>query len=152
MEQARRVRHEDEFEPQPERAKAREAEAASPEGLEKVLRFALPGKQDGESAGRTGPVTAREFAAAVDIVHEAAEAMRAAEGRSRDADARTQALAQRATEELKNSELRVQAAEGRARAAEARAQEAEQRAKDAEAWLRQIFSTIAEELPVKRPA
>ncbi len=126
------------------------------EGIEKVLRFAAPAPKAMEPepapAKSGGPVTAREFATAIDFVHEAAQAIKAAEERTREAESRTQGLAQRAAEELKNAELRIQALEARVRAAEGRAQEAETRAKEADAWLRQIFTTIAEELPVRRTA
>lgn len=122
------------------RAYAKDMDSGS-DGVDKVLRFALPEKREGPST-RTSSLTASDFAAAVDIVHGAAEAIRVAESRSREAEARTQLLVQRATEELKNAEARVQAAEARAQAAEMRAQEAE-------GWLRQIFSTITEELPVQ---
>ncbi len=155
MEQALRIQPEDMVAPAPvpERPKL---EAVS-EGVEKVLRFAPAAKspepeQAPVSAKAMGPVTAREFATAIDFVHEAAQAIRAAEDRTREAEARTQNLAQRAAEELKNAELRIQALEARVRAAEGRAQEAENRAKEADAWLRQIFTTIAEELPVRRTA
>jgi transposase InsO family protein len=122
------------------------------EGIEKVLRFAMPARPAELEAPKTpGPVTAREFATAIDFVHEAAQAIRSAEERTREAEARTQTIAQRAAEELKNAELRIQALEARVRAAETRAQEAEGRAKEADAWLRQIFTTIAEELPGRRP-
>lgn len=147
-EQARQTRGEEQLDPASgsSRARARDTDAGS-DGIDKVLRFALPEKRE-EPAIRTASLTARDFATAVDIVHGAAEAIRAAESRSRDAEARTHLLVQRATEELKNAETRVQAAEVRAQAAEARAQEAEARTKEAEGWLRQIFSTITEELPV----
>ena len=120
-----------------------------PEGIDKVLRFTPPEKRE-EPSARPTSLIARDFAAAVDIVHGAAEAIRAAESRTREAEARTQLLVQRATEELQNAETRIQAAEARAQAAEARAHEAEARTKEAESWLRQIFSTITEELPVHR--
>jgi hypothetical protein len=154
MEQALRIPAEDLAPAAPERPKP---EAVS-DGIEKVLRFAAPATKAAEAeaapsgARPAGPVTAREFATAIDFVHEAAQAIRAAEERTREADARTHALAQRAAEELKNAELRIQALEGRVRAAEGRAQDAEARAKEADAWLRQIFTTIAEELPVRKSA
>ena len=155
MEQALRI--------QPEEMAPAPAERPRPEivseGIEKVLRFAAPAAKTAEievappaAAKPAGPVTAREFATAIDFVHEAAQAIRAAEERTREADARTQSLAQRAAEELKNAELRIQALEARVRAAEGRAQDAEARAKEADAWLRQIFTTIAEELPVRKTA
>ncbi|NNM72532.1 hypothetical protein [Enterovirga aerilata] len=154
MEQALRIQPEDMGPAAPERAKP---ESVS-EGIEKVLRFAAPAAKAHEPepapapAKPAGPVTAREFATAIDFVHEAAQAIRAAEERTREAEARTHGIAQRAAEELKNAELRIQALEARVRAAEGRAQEAEARAKEADAWLRQIFTTIAEELPVRRTA
>jgi hypothetical protein len=153
MEQALRIQPQEEFPAQQEAPAPRpEAEGVS-EGIDKVLRFAMPPKQgDAEAPAKAGsPVTAREFAAAIDFVREGAQAIRAAEDRTREAEARTQNLAQRAAEELKNAELRIQSLEARARAAENRAQEAETRAKEADAWLRQIFTTIAEELPIRRP-
>jgi uncharacterized protein YlxW (UPF0749 family) len=127
------------------------------EGIEKVLRFAMPTKpvetEHTAATTRSAPfVTAREFAAAIDGVHEAAQAMKAAEERSREAETRTQTVAQRAAEELKNAEARIQTLEARVRAAENRASDAEARAQEADAWLRQILATIAEELPGRRPA
>lgn len=153
MEQALRIQPDEEPQIVPEMSKSRSEPDATSDGIEKVLRFAMPQKtaEASASAATVGPVTAREFAAAIDVVHEAAQSIRAAEERTREAEARTQNLAQRAAEELKNAELRIQALEARARAAEARAQEAEGRAKEADAWLRQIFATLAEELPVRRP-
>ena len=153
MEQALRLQPEDMASLPAERPKS---EAVS-EGIEKVLRFAAPAPRPVESEPAptpkaAGPVTAREFATAIDFVHEAAQAIKAAEERTREAESRTQSLAQRAAEELKNAELRIQALEARVRAAEGRAQEAETRAKEADAWLRQIFTTISEELPVRRTA
>jgi hypothetical protein len=153
MEQALRLQPEDMAPLPTERPKA---ETVS-EGIEKVLRFAAPAPKAMESEHApapkaAGPVTAREFATAIDFVHEAAQAIKAAEERTREAESRTQGLAQRAAEELKNAELRIQALEARVRAAEGRAQEAETRAKEADAWLRQIFTTISEELPVRRTA
>ena len=153
MEQALRIQH-DEAPLSVELAKARPAAETAQDGIDKVLRFAVPAAKPAESAASPNfaPVTAREFAAAIDVVHGAAQAIRAAEERTREFEARTHNIAQRAAEELKNAELRIQALEARARAAEARAQDAEARAKEADGWLRQIFTTLAEELPVGRPS
>lgn len=130
-----------------ERARAAKDGPAGDGSLEKVLRFAAPAR-DGEGERERGELpTMRDMANAVNLVHGAAQCIRAAEDRARDAESRNQAIMQRATEELKAAEARVQAAEARVRAADTRAGEAEGRAKDAEAWLRQIFSTISEELP-----
>ena len=122
------------------------------DGLEKVLRLSLPGReaeQDG-NRDRAAGISARDISQAMELVHAAAQSIRTAEERARDGEARTQALLQRATEELKGMEVRLQAADNRARTAEGRVQEAEARAKEAENWLRQIFATISEELPTRR--
>ena len=119
------------------------------EGIEKVLRFA-PARAGEDESGKPPPVSARDFASAMDLVRDAAGRIKAAEERSREADGRTHTIAQRAAEELKNAELRIQALETRARMAEGRAADAEARATEADAWLRQIFSTIADELPLRR--
>ena len=127
-------------------------EAASLSEFDRVLRFTPGGRgcdPDPAARDRTVP-TAREISQALDLVHEAAQTIRSADERVREGEARAHALVQRAGEELKSAEARVQAAEARTRAADARAQEAEGRAKDAENWLRQIFSTISEELPQRR--
>ena len=156
MEQALRIQPDEPLPAQAERAKARPESEQAAEGIEKVLRFAMPAAakapepEVAPTSKSGGPVTAREFATAIDFVHEAAQAIRAAEDRTREAESRTQSLAQRAAEELKNAELRIQALEARVRAAENRAHDAENRAKEADAWLRQIFTTISEELPVRR--
>ena len=80
MEQALRIQpHEDVPAEHEAPAPRPEAEGVS-EGIEKVLRFAMPPRQ-GEAeapAKAAGPVTARDFATAIDFVHEAAQAIRAA--------------------------------------------------------------------------
>lgn len=120
--------------------------------FDRVLRFTPGGRAsdlDPAARDRAAP-TARDISQALDLVHEAAQTIRSADERVREGEARAHALIQRAADELKSAEARVGAAEARARAAEARVQEAEGRAKDAENWLRQIFSTISEELPQRR--
>jgi hypothetical protein len=125
-------------------------------GLDKVRRFAMtppprdaapepPCERERDAPGR------RDWSAALDLVHNAAEAIRVTEERAEAMESRAQTLAERATEELQAAALRIQAAEARAKAAEARAQEAEARAKDAEAWLARLHDVIIEELPTRRP-
>ena len=152
MEQARKFRTD--ADPEDPFARLRSRAEASPavESLDKVLRFS-PGTRDaGQDAARerAGALSARDITQAIDLVHEAAQSIKAAEDRVREGDARTQALLERATEELKNAEARVQAAEARARTAEGRAQDADTRLREAEGWLRQVFSAISEELPQRR--
>lgn len=146
MESARKVRVEDGSEDTSERARVRQDSGL--ESLEKVLRFTLPSRDGETETGRPrASLSVRDITHALELVHGAAQNMKAAEERARESEVRTQALVQRATEELKSAEARVQASEARVRAAEARAQEAEARAREAEEWLSQIFSTISEELP-----
>ena len=118
----------------------------------KILRLRPQGGDRSPPSSRErGPsVTAQDIASALDLVRDAAASIRQADERVRDSETRTQALLHRAAEELKSAEARAEAAEALALAAEARAREAQARAEEAENWLRQIFATIAEELPGRR--
>lgn len=152
MDQARKLRTE--FDGDDPIARLRSRPDAGPvlDGFDKVLRFS-PGARAPDSEApreRAGSLSARDITQALDLVHEAAQSIKAAEERVRESDGRSQALLQRATEELKSAEARVQAAEARARTAETRAQDAEARLREAEGWLRQVFSAISEELPQRR--
>ena len=127
-------------------------------GLDKVLRFALTPREQAQEPPREREMPARrDWSAALDLVHDAAEAIRITEERAQAMESRAQTLAERATEELQAAVVRIQAAEARAKAAEARAleaearaKEAETRAKDAEAWLVRLHDVIVEELPSRR--
>ena len=149
-----------------QRARPRPAAETGFDSLEKVFRLSTPTEGQREPMSQREPLsqrepevqrerishrldvlTSRDIARALDLIHDAAQKIRAAEDQARDGEAKTQALLTRATEELAAMESRTQAAEARARVAEARLQDAETRAKEAEAWLRQIFTTIADELP-----
>lgn len=147
MDSARKVRVEGGSDDVSDRGRARPESGL--DTLEKVLRFTLPGREseaDGSRA-RSQNLSVRDITHALELVHGAAQSIKAAEERAREGEVRTQALVHRATEELKSAEARVQASEARVRASEARAQEAEARAREAEEWLSQIFATISEELP-----
>lgn len=152
MDQARKFRTDGEAEELVPRLRSRLETSPVLEGLDKVLRFSAGTRDAGQelSRERAGMLSARDISQAIDLVHEAAQSIRAAEDRAREGEARTQALLERATEELKNAEARVQAAEARARLAETRAQDADARLREAEGWLRQVFSAISEELPQRR--
>ena len=124
---------------------AARAETGTFAGLDKVLRLALAPKE--QSSVPRSSVAQRDLTAALDLVHQAAESIRVTEHRAKEMEARTRALADRATEELRLAEQRIQTAEARARAAEERAQQAEARAQEAEEWLKRIHDVIVEELP-----
>ena len=160
MEQALRARQDPaaDYRPEP----ARPASDTLTDGFDKVLRFASAGRPQevgpaaapptpyaNGMAGAALPVTAREIAAAIENVREVRQALTLANERTREAEARTQTLAHRAAEELRAAEGRIQALEARLRAAEVRCEESDKRANEADAWLRQIFSTIAQELPAR---
>ncbi|TDR88007.1 hypothetical protein [Enterovirga rhinocerotis] len=124
----------------------------TPEDFDKILRLTPTWREGRAEPGRERPsiLTSRDVAAALELVHEAAASIRAADERARDGDARVQIVIRRAAEEVKAAEDRARAAEARAQLAEIRTQEAEARAEEAENWLRQIFATISEELPRPR--
>lgn len=154
MDVARRARTEPDDDGSLARGRDRSDPPRSLHEIEKIFRLSSSSRDveasQRERADRGPGFTARDISHAIDLVHEAAQSIRAAEDRARDGEARTQALLQRAAEELKNADSRAQACEARARAAEARAHDAETRAKEAENWLHQIFATISEELPARR--
>lgn len=111
-------------------------------GLDKVIRFALsPAEEEQELAAgakREGEErTQRDWSAALDLVREASQAIRATEARNQEMEARIQGLMRRASEELEAAEARIEAAE-------ARAAEAEIRADAAEEWLRRFHDAITE--------
>ena len=113
-----------------------------------MLRLALnPKDQASEARSERNCLAKRDLAAALDLVHQAAESVRVTENRAQDMEMRTRALADRATEELRLAESRIQAAEARARAFEDRAVQAEARLHEAEEWLKRIHDVIVEELP-----
>ncbi len=154
MEQARKLQRDETADAQVAAPRLRRDEGdGGLAGLDKVLRFALTPRDQAVEAPREREAPARrDWSAALDLVHDAAEAIRLTEERAQAMEARAQTLAERATEELQAAAMRIQAAEARARAAEARAQEAEARAKDAEAWLVRLHDVIVEELPSRRSA
>jgi hypothetical protein len=106
--------------------------------LDRLLRVAMaPDERGGDRPaeglrGGRGGLTEYDFAAAVDLVGQASQAMREAQERAEETEARSKALLDRVTEQLNAAEARIKQAETRARIAEAREKEAEQRVKDAE--------------------
>lgn len=124
----------------------------SADALDNILRLGSGSKEAAPATAAYRPLRARrDSAAALDAVHQAAEAIRATEGQAREAEARGLALAERALKELKIAEGRVQAAEAAARAAEARAREAEAQAREAEDWLMRLQDAIKEHIVVRVP-
>jgi hypothetical protein len=115
--------------------------------LDRLLRVAMAPEERGPERGgertvdlpRGGRVglTEYDFAAAVDLVGQAAQAMRDTQERTEEMEARSKSLLDRVTEQLNAAEARVKSAETRARIAEAREKEAEQRIKEAEARERE---------------
>jgi hypothetical protein len=82
-----------------------------------------------------GGVVRRDWAAALDLINEACEAVKMSEQRAKDAELYNLNLVQSHAEQMKRAETRAQAAEGRAEAAERRAAEAEE-------WLLLFHDTI----------
>jgi DNA primase large subunit len=104
----------------------------SPNGMDKILRFARAQREGASAANARDDRAAHTGQAALDVVQQVAAAIRANE-------VRTETIVARAIEELK-------AAEARIRALEARALEAETRANEAEKWLHRLHQAIQEKL------
>lgn len=144
MEQARKLPWDDGARPPaPAKTPARREDVADHfAGLDKVIRFALsPAEQEMELASapkrESDMRTQRDWSAALDLVREASDAIRATEARNQEMEGRIQGLMRRAAQELET-------AEGRIENAEARAAEAEARADAAEEWLRRFHDAITE--------
>lgn len=143
MEQARKLPWDDGARPPAPKTPARREDVADHfAGLDKVIRFALsPAEQELEMA--SGPRkdgeerTQRDWSAALDLVREASEAIRATEARNQEMEARIQGLMRRASQELEAAEARIEAAEARTAEADARAEAAEE-------WLRRFHDAITE--------
>ncbi len=89
----------------------------------------------------------RDWSAALKLVRQAAEAMRAGGDWAQKLEAHTQSLLERMSKDLQDAQARLVAAEARTLASEVRAMQAEARAKEAEEWLRRIHDAILEVLP-----
>lgn len=118
-----------EFEPKPETA----------ELPKKVFPFSAPYKpwppQGGTERASVTATPQRDWSAALDLVHEAYEAIRIAEERAAAAEDYSKQLTQYHSEQLRVADARLAAAEKRAEIAEARA-------RDAEEWLVKFHDTI----------
>jgi hypothetical protein len=124
------------------------------ERMDNILRLGLSIK---EQAGNAPARTKRDWASALQVIRQAADAMSATEERAKEIETRSRAMADRAVEELKNAERRIHAAETAARTAEAatrnaeaRAREAESRAQEAEDWLMRFHDEILKYLIARR--
>jgi len=120
--------------------RSRRPAAAEPDDFENVLRLRLA---SGEQRGRERRL-GREGAAMLQAVKQASLEMTATENRARDIEARGVALAERALQQLKAAESRIQAAEEAARVAESRILKAEARAQRAESHLQEAEARAQE--------
>ena len=124
------------------------------ERMDNILRL---GKAIKEQAGNSQARPKPDWASALSVIRQAADAMSATEERAREIETRSRAMADRAVEELKNAERRIHAAEmaatsaeAAARNAEARAREAEARAQETEDWLLRFHDEIVKYLLARR--
>lgn len=124
------------------RLREQDRAADSADEAEKVLSF-MPASRDRDEAGRDRAATnKRDWAAALELVREASEAIRLSEERASELEAKTQDLLQRFREELKTAQMRIAASEKRAEEAEGRARDAENRMRDSEEWLARFHDAI----------
>jgi hypothetical protein len=122
--------------------------------MDNILRLGMSIKEQ----TNTSPSPAkRDWASALSVIRQAADAMSATEERAKEIESRSRAMADRAVEELKNAERRIHAAEmaaksaeAAARSAEGRAREAEARAQEAEDWLMRFHDEIVKYLITRR--
>jgi len=100
--------------------------------LSDVLHFAYNQKLPGDASdSEESSASSRDFTSAIDLVHQAAETIRAADERAR----RSEAEARTAIEERAQAERRAEEAQALLKAAETRAREAEE-------WLQRLHDAI----------
>jgi hypothetical protein len=121
------------------------------EAIDNVLRLGLASKEQGAAIPQRGGRNKRDWGAALDAVHQAAEVMRATEDHAKEVEGRSVSLVERALKELKVAENRLQAAEAATRAAEVRAREAEARLVEAEDWMMRLQEAINDHLLAAGP-
>jgi len=111
------------------------------------LRQSLPDMADerGESSYSlvaTGSEQKRDWSAALDLVHEASEAIRIRDERTTEMEIEHRLDAERAAEEIRSLQEQLDETEVRLAESEARARRAEARASEAEAWLAKMHDAI----------
>lgn len=110
---------------------------------EKVISLTMSSDNSGSTDSGTGLVPPqREWASAIDLVQEAAEAVRISDERATELEAQLRNVVEQAEGEMrilqqKNSTLQVSLNQ-----MEDRARRAEARAKDAETWLVRLYDAV----------
>ena len=113
-----------------------------PEEFANLLRQKQEGGKHSSST-----VNSRDLQSAMDMVHEAASVIRATDSQIDAIEERARSLLAHAATEMKAINARAEAAVSRATDLEAKVRDAETRADELEHWLREVVSTINEELP-----
>lgn len=110
---------------------------------DKVINFS-PAMSDNASAadGGTPALPQRDWVSAIDLVQEAAEAIRISEERAVDLENQLRSVIGQAEEEVRQLQKSLASSQQSLSQAEERARRAEARAKEAETWLVRIYDAV----------
>lgn len=109
---------------------------------DKVISFS-PALSDTASAdGGTPPLPQRDWTSAIDLVQEAAEAIRISEERAVELENQLRSVIGQAEEEVRQLQKTLAASQQMVSQAEDRARRAEARAQEAESWLVRIHDAV----------
>ena len=123
---------------------------ASPPHRDKIVSFSSPSGAFGSpsSAGaepapdRRPPSHVGDWSAAIELVHEASEAIRISEERAAELEAQLGQVMAQAAEEMRRLNAEIAGVEQRLARSEDRARAAEDRADEAEAWLGRLHEAV----------
>jgi len=103
-------------------------------------------KQTGWEPHRREPDAEHDWSSPLDLLYQAAEAIRANAVQTDKQEARARALWARATEEIARAQARIEELEARLQASDARANAAEAQAEETREWARRLHDALAAEL------
>src|SRR5215207_10138458 len=113
---------------------------------DKMLSLLAWTQQPGREAHSREPDAERDWSGALNLLHQAAEAIRANADQSKKVEARVRGWLALATQEIERAQARIEDLEARLQVSDARANAAEAHVKQTEEWLQRAHDTIATEL------
>ncbi|KQQ30905.1 hypothetical protein ASF53_17545 [Methylobacterium sp. Leaf123] len=108
---------------------------------DKIINFS-PATSDSASDGGAASLPPRDWVSAIDLVQEAAEAIRISEERAVDLENQLRSVITQAEDEVRQLQKTLASNQVLLSQAEDRARRAEARAKEAETWLVRIYDAV----------
>lgn len=119
-----------------------------PKLSDKIVPLVVPGAPGADPG--PPPAASRDWSAALDLIRETGDAIKLAEDRANELQAKLDDVTAQAGHEIRQLEQKLASAAQLALKAEDRMRLAEQRAKEAEAWLARLYDAVMTSLGRKR--